>query len=102
MQPQIPRVHNIINSSINIIIDTIIDNTIANIIGNMWCARSCRDHRRLWIRRINAASRISGLSYSRLINVLKQKNVELNRKVLAQLSVLHPQSFQALTAFIAK
>ena len=61
-----------------------------------------RQYRRLWIRRINAASRVSGLSYSRLIHVLKRNNVQLNRKVLAQLSVLHPQSFQTLTEFVGK
>ena len=52
-----------------------------------------RDFRRLWIARINAASRQHGLSYSRLIGNLKKVNVELNRKMLAQLAVLDPASF---------
>ncbi|MFM5890230.1 MAG: 50S ribosomal protein L20 [Dolichospermum sp.] len=52
-----------------------------------------RDFRRLWIARINAASRQQGLSYSRLIGNLKKANVELNRKMLAQLAVLDPASF---------
>ena len=52
-----------------------------------------RDFRRLWIARINAASRQHGLSYSRLIGNLKKANVELNRKMLAQLTILDPASF---------
>ncbi len=52
-----------------------------------------RDFRRLWIARINAASRQHGLSYSRLIGNLKKANVELNRKMLAQLAILDPTSF---------
>ncbi|TAF05361.1 MAG: 50S ribosomal protein L20, partial [Nostocales cyanobacterium] len=52
-----------------------------------------RDFRRLWITRINAASRQQGLSYSQLIGNLKKANVELNRKMLAQLAVLDPDSF---------
>ncbi len=52
-----------------------------------------RDLRRLWITRINAASRINGLSYSRLIHGLKQANVELDRKILADIAVRDPQAF---------
>ncbi|MBG0744758.1 MAG: 50S ribosomal protein L20 [Cylindrospermopsis raciborskii KL1] len=52
-----------------------------------------RDFRRLWITRINAASRQQGLSYSQLIGNLKKSNVELNRKMLAQLAVLDPATF---------
>jgi large subunit ribosomal protein L20 len=52
-----------------------------------------RDFRRLWIARINAASRQHGLSYSKLIGNLKKANVELNRKMLAQLAILDPASF---------
>ena len=46
-----------------------------------------RDFRKLWIARINAAARINGISYSRLINGLKLANVEVNRKMLADLAV---------------
>ncbi|NET02015.1 MAG: 50S ribosomal protein L20 [Sphaerospermopsis sp. SIO1G2] len=56
-----------------------------------------RDFRRLWIARINAASRQQGLSYSQLIGNLKKANVELNRKMLAQLAVLDPDSFVKVT-----
>ena len=52
-----------------------------------------RDLRRLWIARINAASRQNGLSYSRLIHGLKQANIELDRKVLADIAVRDPQTF---------
>jgi len=51
-----------------------------------------RDLRRLWITRINAAARLSGLSYSRLIHGLKAANVELDRKILADLAVRDPQT----------
>ncbi len=52
-----------------------------------------RDFRRLWIARINAASRQHGLSYSRLIGGLKKADVRINRKMLAQMAVVDPASF---------
>lgn len=52
-----------------------------------------RDFRRLWIARINAASRQHGLSYSQLLGGLKKANVAINRKMLAQMAVLDPASF---------
>lgn len=52
-----------------------------------------RQMRRLWIQRINAAARINGLSYSRLIHGLKLANVDLNRKVMAMLANDDPQAF---------
>ncbi|MGB3308210.1 MAG: 50S ribosomal protein L20 [Nodosilinea sp.] len=52
-----------------------------------------RDFRRLWITRINAASRMHGLSYSQLIGQLKKANIDLDRKVLAQMAVLDPNGF---------
>ncbi len=55
-----------------------------------------RDLRRLWIARINAAARLNGLSYSRLIHALKAANISLNRKVLADLAVRDPQAFTAV------
>ena len=57
-----------------------------------------RDLRKLWITRINAAARINGLSYSRLINGLKLAGITLNRKVLADLAVRDPQVFSAIVA----
>jgi len=58
--------------------------------------RRKRDFRRLWIARINAAARINGTSYSRLIGGLKKADVQLNRKMLAQLAVADPASFTAV------
>ncbi len=55
-----------------------------------------RDFRKLWIARINAATRQNGMSYSRFINGLKKANVELDRKVLAELAVSDQASFAKL------
>ncbi len=52
-----------------------------------------RDFRRLWITRINAASRQHGLSYSQLMGSLKKANIQINRKMLAQMAVIDPTSF---------
>ena len=52
-----------------------------------------RAFRRLWIARINAGARMHGTTYSRLIHGLKQQNIELNRKVLADLAMNHPEAF---------
>ncbi len=52
-----------------------------------------RDLRRLWITRINAAARINGLTYSRMIYGLKEAKINLNRKVLADMAVRHPEAF---------
>ncbi|MBE9126995.1 MULTISPECIES: 50S ribosomal protein L20 [unclassified Coleofasciculus] len=52
-----------------------------------------RDFRRLWITRINAAARQHGMSYSQLMGQMKKANIQLNRKMLAQLAVLDPASF---------
>ena len=55
-----------------------------------------RQFRQLWIARINAAARLNGLSYSRLMYGLKQADVVLNRKVLADMAVNDPQGFASL------
>jgi large subunit ribosomal protein L20 len=55
-----------------------------------------RDLRRLWIARINAAARINGTTYSRMIHGMRQKNVQLNRKILADLAVRDPDAFRAV------
>jgi large subunit ribosomal protein L20 len=60
-----------------------------------------RDLRRLWITRINAAARLNGLSYNRLIHGLKQAGVELDRKVLADIAVRDAHAFAQL-AEVAK
>ena len=55
-----------------------------------------RAFRRLWIARINAGARIHGTSYSKLIHGLKENNIDLNRKVLADLAMNHPEAFEAV------
>jgi large subunit ribosomal protein L20 len=55
-----------------------------------------RMFRRIWITRINAASRLNGLSYSRVIHNFKKSNIELNRKMLAQIAVLDTSTFNEL------
>ena len=55
-----------------------------------------RDYRHLWIARINAAARLNGLSYSRMIAGLKKQNVEINRKMLAEMAVMDVDGFAKL------
>lgn len=55
-----------------------------------------RDLRRLWIARINAAARLNGTTYSRLIHSLKQAQIAINRKMLADLAVRNPEAFTAV------
>ncbi|MBI9061764.1 MAG: 50S ribosomal protein L20 [Marinilabiliaceae bacterium] len=52
--------------------------------------------RALWIMRINAAARLEGVSYSKLMGMLHKENIEINRKVLADLAVNHPEAFKAV------
>ncbi len=56
------------------------------------------DMRRLWISRINAASRAQGLKYGQLINSLKKSGVEINRKMLADMAVREPEALASLIA----
>ena len=60
-----------------------------------------RDFRRLWITRINAAARQHNLSYSQLMGNLKKANIELNRKMLAQMAVLDPAGFSKVVELAA-
>ena len=55
-----------------------------------------RQFRALWITRINAAARLHGLSYSRLINGLKRADIQVDRKVLADIAVHDPEAFGAI------
>ena len=61
-----------------------------------------RDFRRLWIARINAAARINNLSYSQLIHGLKLANVDLDRKVLAELAISDPAGFARVVQMAAE
>ncbi|HET7361185.1 MAG TPA: 50S ribosomal protein L20 [Salinimicrobium sp.] len=55
-----------------------------------------RNFRALWIMRINAAARMHGMSYSQFMGKVKAKDIELNRKVLADLAMNHPSAFKAI------
>ena len=60
-----------------------------------------REFRRLWIVRINAAARMNDTTYSKLMHALKQKGVDVNRKVLANLAVENPQAFADIVKFVS-
>jgi large subunit ribosomal protein L20 len=57
-----------------------------------------RDFRRLWITRINAATRAEGMSYSKFMNGLKKAEVNMNRKMLSELAIHNPAAFSQLVA----
>ena len=59
---------------------------------------SKRDMRKLWIARINAAARLNGTTYSRLMSALKKANISLNRKMLSDMAIRDPQAFAAVVA----
>lgn len=61
-----------------------------------------RHFRRLWIARINAACRLNGISYSKFMHLLKEKNIDLNRKVLADMAYHDPEAFKTLVAEVQK
>ncbi|EEU12351.1 MULTISPECIES: 50S ribosomal protein L20 [Anaerococcus] len=58
--------------------------------------RRKRDFRKLWIARINAAARANGTSYSKLMGNLKKANIDINRKMLAEIAVSNPEEFTKL------
>jgi len=58
-----------------------------------------RTYRQLWIARINAAARLHGITYSKLIASLNKKEVTINRKVLAELAVHNPEAFAEIVTF---
>jgi large subunit ribosomal protein L20 len=57
-----------------------------------------RDLRKLWIARINAAARLNGTTYSKLVAALKKANIELNRKMLSDIAIRDPKAFAAVIA----
>ncbi len=61
-----------------------------------------RDLRKLWIARINAAARLNGTTYSKLVAAMKKADIRLNRKMLADLAVRDPQAFAAVVAQATK
>jgi large subunit ribosomal protein L20 len=61
-----------------------------------------RAFRRLWIARINAAARMEGMSYSKFMHALSQAGITLNRKVLADLAMNHPDTFKSIVKSVKK
>ena len=61
-----------------------------------------RDFRRLWIARINAASRMNGLSYSKFMNGIKLAGVDINRKMLSEIAINDPKAFAELVELAKK
>lgn len=61
-----------------------------------------RDFRRLWIARINAAARLHGLSYSKLMGSLKKADIQINRKMLAQMAILDPAGFGKVVEVVSQ
>ena len=60
------------------------------------------DFRRLWVARINAAARARGLTYSQLMFGLRRSNIEIDRKMLAEMAVRDPDGFGALVASVSE
>jgi len=77
---------------------TVAKNAVEKALGYAYRDRRAkkRNFRALWIARINAGARLHGLSYSQLMGKLHANNVELNRKVLADLAMNHPKAFKAV------
>ena len=61
-----------------------------------------RNYRSLWITRINAGARLHGMSYSQFMGAVHKSGIELNRKVLADLAMNHPEAFKAVVNTIQK
>jgi large subunit ribosomal protein L20 len=61
-----------------------------------------RNYRSLWIQRINAGARQHGMSYSQFIGAVNKSGIELNRKVLADLALNHPEAFKAVVETVKK
>lgn len=72
--------------------------TVIRALRNAYVGRRLkkRDFRRLWIARINAASRMNGLSYSKFMNGIKLAGVDINRKMLSEMAISEPEAFKAL------
>ncbi|MEY2753425.1 MAG: hypothetical protein RLZZ570_1371 [Bacteroidota bacterium] len=77
---------------------TVAKNAVEKALGYAYRDRRAkkRNFRALWIARINAGARLHGLSYSQLMGKLHANNIELNRKVLADLAMNHPEAFKAV------
>ncbi|AKN32545.1 50S ribosomal protein L20 [Clostridium carboxidivorans P7] len=78
--------------------------TVIRALRNAYVGRKLkkRDFRKLWIARINAATRISGLSYSRFMNGMKLAGININRKMLSEIAINDPKSFAELVEIAKK
>lgn len=83
---------------------TVAKNAVDKAMGYSYRDRKAkkRAFRRLWIARINAGARMHGMSYSRFMHALKQNEIDLNRKVLADLAMNHPDAFKAVVEKVKK
>jgi large subunit ribosomal protein L20 len=83
---------------------TVAKNALDKAMGYAYVGRKLkkRAYRRLWIARINAAVRTYGLSYSKFIFLVAENKIELNRKVLADLAMNHPEAFKAVVDKVKK
>lgn len=77
---------------------TVAKNAVEKALGYAYRDRRAkkRNFRALWITRINAGARIHGISYSQLMGKLHANSIELNRKVLADLAMNHPEAFKSV------
>lgn len=78
--------------------------TVIRALRNAYVGRRLkkRDFRKLWIARINAASRMNGLSYSRFMNGIKNAGVDINRKMLSEIAINDPKAFTELVEIAKK
>ncbi|AKA71880.1 50S ribosomal protein L20 [Clostridium scatologenes] len=78
--------------------------TVIRALRNAYVGRKLkkRDFRKLWIARINAATRINGLSYSRFMNGMKLAGININRKMLSEIAINDPKSFAELVEIAKK
>jgi len=78
--------------------------TVIRALRNAYIGRKLkkRDFRKLWIARINAATRINGLSYSRFINGIKIAGIDINRKMLSEIAIHDPKAFSEIVEVAKK
>lgn len=78
--------------------------TVIRALRNAYVGRRLkkRDYRKLWIARINAATRINGLSYSRFMNGMKLAGIDINRKMLSEIAINDPKAFAELVEVAKK
>lgn len=78
--------------------------TVIRALKNAYIGRKLkkRDFRKLWIARINAATRINGLSYSRFINGIKIAGIDINRKMLSEIAIHDPKAFSEIVEVAKK